>query len=601
MREETIRRVLAFVLCLLVGRAAAFCFPDFCKNLTELVPTPDYQCLLTSVRNGKDCAKFKFEDADETSSKHDDTAIFTLSAYVADFGGSQRATAFNLSVSDINFHRLSTRYQYIVDENESVSACRHVELYGNSSHPAPKHLFVSCPFTNDRYEGLPYRLEYAVVGDDFAYSRKYMFYVPQHRRIADGLALRSYTPFIYVDVSDSSNLALHVQPLPPKYNVTRYRVWLTRNETESVISVTLPANEDGGHVRYNFTAPDGVYFVKVAALHPDCDEQHGCVNSTSPYILIKHASDRLLIMIISMIWIPPVLLYALYHAFKLHRKRVLRGISRRPNCLLIYSPTHVAHVQVMEELTKYLQCCNINAMIDILNIRDIASQDPGIWCNMAFRAADVVLVATSPPSTPSSYPNVYRNVDKHLLRLLKENYPQRNKRYYALHLPYCETDDIPEEARLFKMFRVPRDLRKLVKTIHGIGCLRFRSPRDNTGIPEILYSIQLAADMLVKEQNVNAKKKAEETGKRSLDAEIDGPRSAGYTALPADELLSSIVAPDRAVLAGEPVHIDEVIPQSFATDINELNLLGENEEKETARGVYPVRSDCEFRIDRLNL
>lgn len=139
---------------------------------------------------------------------------------------------------------------------------------------------------------------------------------------------------------------------------------------------------------------------------------------------------------------------------------------------------------------------------------------------MAFRAADVVLVATSPPSTPSSYPNVYRNVDKHLLRLLKENYPQRNKRYYSLHLPYCETDDIPEEARLFRMFRVPRDLRKLVKTIHGIGCLRFRSPRDNTGIPEILYSIQLAADMLVKEQNASvAKKKTEETGKRIRDAE----------------------------------------------------------------------------------
>lgn len=150
---------------------------------------------------------------------------------------------------------------------------------------------------------------------------------------------------------------------------------------------------------------------------------------------------------------------------------------------------------------------------------------------MAFRAADVVLVATSPPSTPSSYPNVYRNVDKHLLRLLKENYPQRNKRYYALHLPYCDADDIPEEARLFRMFRVPRDLRKLVKTIHGIGCLRFRSPRDNTGIPEILYSIQLAADMLMKEQNATVAKKrtTEETGKRPcddvLDAEIDGFRA----------------------------------------------------------------------------
>ncbi|XP_011136078.2 uncharacterized protein LOC105181149 [Harpegnathos saltator] len=595
MRGQQIRRVLAFVLlCLLGERAAAsHCYPDYCKNVTKLVPTPGYQCVLTSVQKGKDCAKFNFEDADETSSKHDDTAIFTLSAYVVDFGGFQKATAFNLSVSDINFHRLFTRYQYIVEPDEGVNACRHVELYGNSSHPSPRHLFVSCPFAGDTYEGLPYRLEYAVMGDDFAYVRKYVFYVPQHRHFEDGVALGTHVPFIYVDVSDPSNLALYIQPLPPSYNVTSYRAWLIRNETSSAVSAILPANEHGGHIRYNFTAPDGVYYVKVAALHPDCD-QHGCANSTSPFIPIKHASDRLLIMIISMIWIPPVLLYALYHAFKLHRKRVLRGISRRPNCLLIYSPTHVAHVQVMEELAKYLQCCNINAMIDILNIRDIASQDPGIWCNMAFRAADVVLVVTSPPSTSSSYPNVYRNVDKHLLRLLKENYPQRNKRYYALHLPYCDADDIPEEARLFRMFRVPRDLRKLVKTIHGIGCLRFLSPRDNTGIPEILYSIQLAADMLVKEQNASvAKRKTEET----------------------DDLLPSVVVrqtaesrrecePERVLPTDDPdipPDVGDVIPQSFATDINELNLLGENDEKETARSAHSARSDCEFRIDRLNL
>ncbi|XP_032666687.1 uncharacterized protein LOC116842091 isoform X2 [Odontomachus brunneus] len=599
MREEKIHRVLAFVLCLLGERTALElpCYPDYCKNVaneTELY-TLDHQCLLTSVQKNEDCANFKFEDAGETSSERGDTAIFTLSVYIKDFGNSERATAFNLSVSDINFHRLFTRYQYIVPKhnaqypNEGVSACRVVRVPDNSRHPAPKHLYVSCPFSEDIYEGLPYRLEYAVVGKNFAYNKKYVFYVPQHTHIADGVALDEYTPFFYVDVSESASLALYVQPLPASYNITRYRACLIHNETESTSCTTLPANENGGHIRHNFSAPDGLYYVKVAALHPDCGE-YGCVNSTSPFIQIKYASDRLLIMIISMIWIPPVLLYALYHAFKLHRKRVLRGISRRPNCLLIYSPTHVAHVQVMEELTKYLQCCNINAMIDILNIRDIASQDPGIWCNMAFRAADVVLVATSPPSTPSSYPNVYRNVDKHLLRLLKENYPQRNKRYYALHLPYCDTEDIPEEARLFKMFRVPRDLRKLVKTIHGIGYLRLCSPRDNTGIPEILYSIQLAADMLVKEQSATvAKKKTEET----------------------DDLLPSIVVretvnrcePDRVVSASESdsVDVDDVIPQSFATDINELNLLGESDDKETVRSVYPAKDDCEFRIDRLNL
>lgn len=78
---------------------------------------------------------------------------------------------------------LTTRYQYISNESEGVSACRDVQLHGNSSHPAPKDLFVSCPFSGDSYEGLPYRLEYDVVGDDFAFSRKYVFYVPLHRSI----------------------------------------------------------------------------------------------------------------------------------------------------------------------------------------------------------------------------------------------------------------------------------------------------------------------------------------------------------------------------------------------------------------------------------
>lgn len=46
----------------------------------------------------------------------------------------------------------------------------------------------------------------------------------------------------------------------------------------------------------------------------------------------------------------------------------------RPNCLLVYSPTHPAHVKVMAELTKYLRCCNINAMIDMFDIAETANK-----------------------------------------------------------------------------------------------------------------------------------------------------------------------------------------------------------------------------------
>lgn len=93
------------------------------------------------------------------------------------------------------------------------------------------------------------------------------------------------------------------------------------------------------------------------------------------------------------------------------------------------------------------------------------------------------------------------------MRLLKENYPQRNKRYYAIHLPYCKSDHIPEEARLFKKFHMPEDLIKLVKTIHGIGCLQFFAASDG----EFLESIKFATMMFEDEPSVT--KNTEETGK----------------------------------------------------------------------------------------
>ncbi|XP_011863379.1 PREDICTED: uncharacterized protein LOC105559583 [Vollenhovia emeryi] len=574
--------VAAVVLCFLTGYAAAsYCYPDYClvQNLTHLVSTPGFQCVLTSVRRGEGCAKLKFVNAGKPP-KRNDAAIFTLHAYVKSLEDG-KATAFNLSISDINFHRLITRYQNILDDDEN--ACRHVELYGNASHPAPKDLYVSCPFSGAVYEGSPYRLEFIAIVKNYAYSGRYVFHVPEHDFIEDGVQVGSFTPFVYVDVSDPSNAALYIQALPSAYNVTEYRAWLISNDTKSTITtVVVRAGDDRGHVRHNFSAPDGVYYVKVAAVHPECGED-GCANSTSPYIYIKHASDRLLIMIISLIWIPPVILYALYQAFKLYRKRVLKKMAIRPNCLLVYSPTHPSHVNVMAQLAKFLRYCNINAMIDMFDIAETTSKDPGLWCNTAFQTADVVLVVTSPPtSVKSDATIIYRNVDNHLLRLLKENYPRRNKRYYAVHLPYCKSDDIPEEARLFKKFCIPEDLTRLVKTIHGIVCLRFFPSSDQ----ELLESIKFATAKIFEDDAANATKNTKET----------------------DDLLPPIVVQetancevDRPIEVRRPDTPDsDVIPQSFVTRIDELNLLGEIDE-ERSFVTNSARNDCEFRIDKLNL
>lgn len=121
-----------------------------------------------------------------------------------------------------------------------------------------------------------------------------------------------------------------------------------------------------------------------------------------------------------------------------------------------------------------------------------------------------MLVATSPrvTSVKSETTIVYRNVDNHLLRLLKENYPQRNKRYYAVHLPYCQPEHIPEEARLFKKFRMPEDLTKLVRTIHGIGCARFLTASDR----ELLDSIRYATTKIFEDGINRATRNIEETG-----------------------------------------------------------------------------------------
>lgn len=102
----------------------------------------------------------------------------------------------------------------------------------------------------------------------------------------DGIQIETFTPFIYADVSDSSNVAIHVQQLPEKYNVTEYKVWVINNNTDAIISAIILTDKNREHVQFNFSASNGAYYVKVAAMHPDCGE-YGCANSTTPYIYIS--------------------------------------------------------------------------------------------------------------------------------------------------------------------------------------------------------------------------------------------------------------------------------------------------------------------------
>nr|XP_034194458.1 uncharacterized protein LOC117610776 isoform X3 [Osmia lignaria] len=544
---------LVILICFYDGNVTGLsCFSDYCQYLTDINSTLGAQCLLTKVKRGEGCTKIRIADANRKPPENA-TAKFTLRAYVYK-EGDKKVTAFNLSITDIDFNGLFTRYQNLMDENQS--ACRHVQLYENKSDPAPRELYVSCPFADIVYETLPYQLEYVVNGNGYKYIKQYIFTVPRHKYI-ENVSIKEYVPFVYIDKTCEPDFSLHVQPLPETYNVSEYRIWWINNDTNSVLYAGLLSASDNEDITYNFTGHVGAFYFKVSPVHPDCGE-YGCANNTTPCIVKRETSHPLIIMIISTVWIPPVIVYVLYHLYKLYQKVALKR-REKPKCLLVYSPSRQSHNNVMIELAKYLRYCHINAMIDELDFTDTSGKDSKEWCDAAFQSANVVLIVTSPPIKKPAVLTICQKTDSYLLRLIKENIGEKDKRYYVVHLPYCKFDDVPEEMRHLKRFDLPKELPRLVKLIHGMervfGC--FPSVCDK----DFLDSVKLAKLELLNEVASMSKEK---------------PETENLPLLPNT--------------------------QSCVTNIGELNLLGESGENER---VLLYRSspnhDNEFRINQLDL
>ncbi|KZC11530.1 PREDICTED: uncharacterized protein LOC107189611 [Dufourea novaeangliae] len=569
---------LAILLCFF-GRSVGHldCYPDYCQNSTILTPIPGFQCLLTKVQKGEDCTKLTFENSHHKASNPDSDKItlraYTYKEYITE-KSEVKVTAFNLSLANASFHGLITRYQNLLNPNES--ACRHIVLYGNETHPAPKDLYVSCPFSNNSFESFPYQLDILVISETYNYSKRYIFNVPRQKFTGEGVSVKAYTPFVYIDVSYAPLLSLHIQGLPESFNVSEYKVWLINRNTDTVEYKNVLSTTSNQHLTfgYNFTALTGEFYFNVSAIHPDCGD-NGCVNTTTPLIIIPETTDRLLIMIISTVWIPPVMLYVLYHLYKLYRKEGSKR-RRKPTCLLIYSPTRLTHINAMNELAKYLRNSNVT-VIDMLGITDATGKDLRDCWNAAFPSADVVLVAASPPPKKPTVSFIYRDNDNDLLKLVRENQCQRDKRYYIVQLPYCKPEDMPEETRHMTRFCLPKELPKLVKVIHKMERVGSISVSDK----EFLDSVKLAK-LEILEEDANSTREARET----------------------ENLLTS--ESERMPEKHRPISIatkGNVVSQTFATNINELNLLGENEPDGdatfTAKSL--LKNTGSFCIDELNL
>lgn len=112
---------------------------------------------------------------------------------------------------------------------------------------------------------------------------KILFYFLSDDTVRD---VKMFTPFVYVDVSDTVSLTLFIQTVPVRLNVSEYRVWLINNNTGKVVDFIF-RDKRSGHIQHSFPVDEGVYYFKVATLHSDCFE-YGCVNSTSPLISISN-------------------------------------------------------------------------------------------------------------------------------------------------------------------------------------------------------------------------------------------------------------------------------------------------------------------------
>ncbi|XP_015108561.1 uncharacterized protein LOC107035591 [Diachasma alloeum] len=580
------------VLCVLrPGACTAHCYSQFCHNTSLSTiesqgrnTAGDGECLLTAIQNNSECMNMKFHGLGRLPPPGVPLVDLKISAYVYHERGT-KATAFNLTVRDITFRRLVTRYQERGDSTSSY--CRHIHFHGSNDSDVKPSLFVSCPFATTTFEERSYWFEYLIIGDNYEYSRKLLFNVPSHHHIGERVDdVRNYIPFAYIDVSDIPAVSLHIQPIPKKFNTSDYRIWVINNDTGASEVTNLKLLNSEGHIRHNFTMLDGAHYVYVTAMHPDCDEQ-GCINSTLPVITVKQPTRRILIMIISVVWIPPVILYAIYYLYKLSKKKDLfKQIGRRPKCLLVYSPTHMAHVDVVSNLAKYLRSCNVAAMVDVLDIPETDTKDPGHWCNEAFKSAETVVVLASPSLGAASVPVIYRNVDNHALRLLKENYSHRNKRYIAVELPYCTSDEIPEEARLFKKLRLPESLDKLVKYLHNIEFVRCF-----TGSSQALIESINLATIEVSRERQESPKNIDET--HELLPIIHNPTVTSVEEEVSREDL-------RSEDSSYEVANEEPVIRTFRTQIDELNLLGEVEEPGEMR-YEPPPDVGEFRIDQLDL
>ncbi|XP_069700697.1 uncharacterized protein [Periplaneta americana] len=395
----------------------------------------------------------------------------TLKTYPYEIPG-YRFSIFNVTFTGIQWTSLRFRYRQHGYENRHF--CRQITVTAKLSVP---ELFYDCHWTKSEYEGTPFTFEYRAEDLHHVEYRQYEIMLPLYKYTAPDTSLQNWTSLMYVDISELPVFVVRWQQAPQRFGVLDYRIQVFHSmdgaDEQLEASETVRGTaDDTMQLSYAFNSfpSSGQFYFEVCILSDRCADGV-CRVSRSPNIIVHSFVTKTLIASSIGCVVLILLVLLILCVWRRRRRKRLSHNTKSPVLLVVYTPSRNSHVKCVLELTQYLRnFCNVEALLDQLDIPGTETKDPFVWCNDAFARADFVMVVSS-PSKCCTQEGIFRNVDVVALHLLKERLAKRSHRlqFFTVQLPYCSEQDIPDEARNLRTFQLPDDLDRMLWHVHHKG------------------------------------------------------------------------------------------------------------------------------------
>lgn len=369
---------------------------------------------------------------------------------------------------DVKWNTL--QFRFMEYQNESRTFCRRFTVSPYYSIP---ELFYDCRWTVKSDFDKTFIFQYEAQNKLYREAGKYWFKLPSYSELdlTNKRDLTQWTPFLYVDVSESPALTVRWLQAPQNFGISKYELKVYDKDELKETKVFSSTNEEELSYTYSEYFPKyGEYKFEVR-LHNDSCKNCTYRSSESPVINVGDSAKWALAVGVIGGLVVTCLLGAIWYSWKRMSKRP--KTVKPPKLLIIYTQSNASHINVVEELAQYLRnFCNVDALLDKLDIPKTKTQDPYEWYNDAFDHLDFVMVVSSPPKCCNQV-GLYRDVENIALRLLKNKFSDHNFRYqvFSVLLPYCTEQDIPNEVKHFLKFRLIKDWDKMLWFIHFGGKL----------------------------------------------------------------------------------------------------------------------------------